>query len=253
VISRKTLFFDITKGKVNMNKRHFISIFITSLLPFFNCDYMVNGSGNVITVNLENVSFKNINISHGCEAEISRSDTPRVTVYIDDNIEPFLIKKIENGTLSIGLDSHHNYITTKFKAVISCPSVSDAEGSGGSDIKISGFNDTSDAQMSLSGGSRINGDWSCGNMSSNLSGGSAATLNGTGKKLSANLSGGSKLNFQQFTINSINANLSGGSIAHVKTAGTINANLSGGSRLYYSNGAIFGNIDLSGGSSTVVE
>lgn len=236
-----------------MNKRHLNSIFIVSLLLFFNCDYMVNGSGNVITVNLENVSFKNIDISHGCQAEISRSDTSRVTIYIDDNIEPFLIKKIENGTLSIGLDSYHNYIPTKFKAVISCPSVSAVQGSGGSALKISGFNDTSDAQLSLSGLSRVNGDWSCGNMSSNLSGGSRATLNGTGKKLSANLSGGSQLNFQQFTTNSINANLSGGSIAHVKTAGTINADLSGGSRLYYVNGATMGNIDLSGGSSTAVE
>jgi len=141
-----------------MNKKHFISIFIAFLLLFFNCGYMVTGSGNVITVNLEDVSFKNISISHGCEAEISRSDTSRVTIYIDDNIEQFVIKKIENGTLSIGLDSYHSYNPTKFKAVISCPSVSVVEGSGGSVLKISGFNDTSDAQLSLSGGSRINGD-----------------------------------------------------------------------------------------------
>lgn len=236
-----------------MDKRYFISIFFASLLNFVGCDYVVNGSGNVISVNLADGGFKNIDISNGCEAEISRSDTFSVTVYIDDNIEKYLIKKVENGTLSIGLDPHHSYSPTQFKTVISCPSVSDVLGSGGSTLSISGFNDTSDAHLSLSGGSRINGDWNCGNMVSTLSGGSTATLNGTGKDLSADLSGGSQLKFQEFTVDNTNADLSGGSIAHIKTSGTITGNLSGGSRLYYANGALLGKMDLSGGSSTSME
>ena len=59
----------------------------------------------------------------------------------------------------------------------------------------------------------------------------------------------SKLELDNFTVNDVDIEVSGGSNAVVNMDGTLNAEVSGASSLYYIGNPVMGDIDISGASS----
>jgi hypothetical protein len=81
-----------------------------------------------------------------------------------------------------------------------------------------------------------------------LSGGSWVEISGNGKNLSVDGSGGSNFKLKNFSVENVNAELSGGSQVVITMNGELNTDQSGGSHLTYYGKASIGNTDFSGGS-----
>jgi hypothetical protein len=110
------------------------------------------------------------------------------------------------------------------------------------DIDSKGF------EAELSGGSKLEGELQCGDVSIGCSGASSVTLKGEGENFTAEGSGESIYNMKDFSVDNVNAGLSGGSSITITTNGTINSDQSGGSAIIYYGNAKIGNTDFSGGS-----
>lgn len=249
----------------------------------------IEGSGDLITIEKDYMDFTGVDLAHSVKASIIRSDSYKIVVMVDDNIEEYLnIKKVDD-TLKIYLNNGNHYKNITIEAQILMPYLDNLELSGASRAEISGFVSDHNLDMGISGASKVSGDITAGNVDIILSGASRISLDGNGKDTNIQASGASDVdmrnfmvhgdadidlsgasnlslegngenlklsamgasdaNLEGYTTQNADIHLSGASNGEINLTAILNAELSGASKLRYYGNPTMGNIETSGASS----
>lgn len=230
---------------------------------------MLDGSGVVVTREMDLSGFDQIEISHAFNARVTRGDEFGVVIRIDDNLERYLEVVTVGRVLKIGLrpavglTGRHT-----LEADVTLPELRGLKASGASRVTVSGFAseerlslDASGAskidldlsagsvKMAVSGASNVNGALSAGDVDINVSGASKVTLTGAGDNARLEASGASRIDLSDFVVTDADVEASGASRVVVNATGIIDVKASGASHIEYLGGARLERVDTSGASS----
>jgi hypothetical protein len=239
-------------------------------LTISGCE-VVTGSGELMTLVMDYEDFERIEAGYAFDIEITRADTYKVHIIIDEALVEYLNVKKSGGTVYIGLKSGYNYMKQIRRAEITLPRLSRLELSGASEGTISGFSTSGDMSFELSGASSLNiEDLKTGVVNLDMSGASDITgkvetsegkfglsgasnlkLSGSAAEIKIEASGASEVTLTDFPVVNADVELSGGSDAEIDVSGRLSIDLSGGSKLSYAGDPKLGSIDVSGSSSIV--
>ena len=227
-------------------------IVIPVLILFFLSMSAINVySSDKVTKTYNIKDFSSINISSGMNLNVTQSDTYGIEIKADENDFKYL--RVEKKGEILKIYFHRDFFSFfkrhhKVEINIQMPALTGLDLSGGSNANIKMDNASKSFSAELSGGSYLKGNLTCGDVSFDFSGGSKVNLTGKGKDIKIEGSGGSKFNLKDFSVDNVEADMSGGSYATVTMNGTLNTEQSGGSRITYYGNMSLGQTDFSGGS-----
>jgi hypothetical protein len=198
----------------------------TNTFPFSGT---TTGSGDIVTQTFNYQDFTAIDAGYGFDLKITQGTQYSISISVDDNVEDKLRVRKDGGILKIDLEQG-SYSNVNLDAKITMPSLESLELSGGARGTVSGFRSTQNFDLDLSGGSYAN-------------------IMGLAGDLRLDASGGSHFDLSKFTVDDVDADLSGGSNGSVYVGGRLDAEASGGSHLTYYGNPDLGKIDESSGST----
>ena len=133
-------------------------IALTTILTS-SCATSVRTNGNVVTKELNDVSFQKLNICSFFTVKFTQAKQYKVKVTISERFEPYLISKVENGELVIAIDSRSRGLNVDEEDMalveISAPSFRDLELSGAVTMTLEGSWKLEEVSLDLSGASRL--------------------------------------------------------------------------------------------------
>jgi len=225
---------------------------------------LVNGSGKVITKEMDLKVFNCVEIGSVFEAEIIESGSYCVTITADDNLFDYINVFKAGETVKIHLTPNYNYSGVTLKAQVAMPKLSGLHLFGATKGTIKGFQSSNDFDLELSGASsleidmeagdtkfeiseaaKVNGNLKARDTEFRVSAASSVELKGSADKMILNASGASRLKLADFPLEQADVILSGASEAAIQVSGRLDVILSGDSKLYYRGDPMIGNIIIS--------
>jgi hypothetical protein len=208
-------------------------------------------SADKVTKTFDYKDFSSIDVSSGMYLNVTQSDNYSIEIKADESDFKYL--KVEKKGETLKIYFHKSFFSffkkhNKVEINIKMPALAGLDLSGGSHANIQMDNSSKSFSADMSGGAYLEGNLSCGDAYFDISGGSGVNMTGKGKNLKIEGSGGSKFKLKDFSVDNVNADMSGGSHATVTMNGTLNTEQSGGSRIVYYGNMTLGQTDFSGGS-----
>lgn len=213
-----------------------ISVALASCYPFQGTTVRtanvpdIVGSRKLIDKTYDLAGFTEVEVRNGGQAQVSKDDTTKVVITVDDNVADYLdVRKVDNR-LVIGLkDGSYKNIT--LKAAVSLPELTAATATGGARLMFGPFTTASPLAFDSTGGATITGEIEGGDTTVTASGGADVTLKGRGAKLVLNHSGGGTVNLGEFVAGDAAVVVTGGSDSEINATGTVSGSVSGGGEL----------------------
>ena len=196
--------------------------------------------------------FVSIDVNSGMYLNVTQGNTYSIEIKADE--KDFKDLRVEKSGEKLKIYFNRSFLSFSFKRHnrveinIKMPSLKELDLSGGVHGKIDMNNAAKSFSADMSGGAYLEGNLICGNAHFDISGGSKVNLKGKGNNLKLEGSGGSKFTLKDFSVNNVDADLSGGSHAAITMNGTLNTDQNGGSRIVYYGKMTLGHTDFSGGS-----
>jgi len=211
--------------------------FATAIVLFLaSCEFRgVEGSGNVTTENRPVTGdFTSIDASHGLDIIVEQSDKLSITVEADDNVQPHIKTKIENGVLIItsNINSYSNATKT---ITVQLPVIHNLEVSSGASLKSRNTLKSKAIYVKSSSGSEADVTIEAEKATCETSSGGNINIDGKAISLEAAASSGSVLDAERLLSNDVIASGSSGSSIDVHPLLSLNADASSGSNINYHN------------------
>lgn len=193
----------------------------------------IDGNGNV-TTQTRNVGgdFFKIDVNRGLNVSIEQSDSYSVEVEADDNLQPHITTKVENGTLVISTDENIDEATAK-NIHVKMPSLNGVETSSGSSATTNGTYKGNNISVKSSSGSEADLDLEFDNISCKASSGSSISLKGKALKLATDSSSGSTIEARNLLVNEVSSESTSGSSTDVHPIVSLKGKASSGSSISY--------------------
>lgn len=193
------------------------------------------GNGMVVTqTRTITEKFEKIHVTSGIELIVSQNDVVSVEVETDENIQPLILTKVENGVLKITTDD--SFDTSKSPKVrVSLPLVSGLKSSSGSSIKSGNTLKSTSLIVDSSSGSEIQIEVEADFISMESSSGSSIGVRGKALKAETSSSSGSDIDASELIANEVFSQTSSGSSTKVNPVLILNAKASSGSSINYKN------------------
>jgi hypothetical protein len=211
--------------------------------------------------------FDGLSVSSGYDVYVEKGDNYSITITVDAEHVERIKASVNNGVLSLGVESGLFKNIKTLKAYITMPRLSSVTLSGGTDLvsndvfvienfkaTTSGGSDMSvnlraeKADISLSGGSDLKMNIETTDLTLKSSGGSDAKLTGKAINVSFTSSGGSDIDAKDLLAHHVTAMASGGSDVKLHAEKTLTATASGACDIIYSGDPVV-NANTSGASS----
>jgi len=229
------------------------------LLGISLCTIAVNAQDKVINdpnaVVRSARNFHAIHIGDGIDLYLSQGNEEAVAVSASKpEYRDKITTVVENGVLKIyyGPKDSWNFSWSggrHLKAYVSFKSLDVLDGSGGSDIYVSGTIRVPKLKINVSGGSDFKGAVDINDLNIGLSGGSDVSISGRSGNLKIDASGGSDFKGYDLISDIIYAEGSGGSDMQVNVNKELTVHSSGGSDVYYKGNGVIREAKTSGGGS----
>jgi hypothetical protein len=218
------------------------------------------GSGNVITREVQVEGFDKVRIQNQFKARITKGDEFRVTVRVDDNLVQDLDigesgtrivvggNVMRNRTLDIRLQADRSYTlrNVTLEVDIVTPDLTQIDASGASEVKLVGFESGEDLTLKGSGASNISGEITADTLSIDVSGASKVRLSGAADHISIRASGASTADLRGVPAITAEVDSSGASRLHVNVTDSLDAVASGASHITYQGSGHLDYSDTSG-------
>lgn len=219
-----------------MKTTHKILIFLIGIV-FFSCNGNLNtgtkGSGNITKEKRVIVtSFEKIASSSGITVIVEQGSPTSIEVETDDNIQQYVITKVENGTLFIKVEGSI-HTESPINVNVKMPLITGLESSSGSTISSKNKLRGTEISLTTSSGSQIEAVLEYEKVSCDSSSGSNITISGKALNLQTSTSSGSEINAEELASNEIIADASSGSFTKVKPIVKLKGTASSGSSIYY--------------------
>ncbi len=191
----------------------------------------VRGNGVVVTEQRDsNEFFNSIEVSTGIDLFLTQSETPRISVQADENIQELIITEIKNETLKIYMDKSTHHVASK-KVVVNFTTIEQIKASSGSEVFSTNTLKVPSLDLSTSSGSEMKLSVDTQRINSSSSSGSDLTLEGETKEFIGNSSSGSILNASKLIADYCETNASSGSDLSVNCLKEFDANSSSGAHI----------------------
>lgn len=189
----------------------------------------VTGSGQLASSSFDLAGFSRIDANDTAQVEVSRGETFRVDVEVNDNLLPRLDVAVRGDTLRVGLQDG-SYKNVKLRAQVTMPEL---------------------AGVTLNGASTLRGELAGEDLALTLNGGTRVTLSGTVDRVTIDVNGGSQVLLGDLTAGEVELNANGGSRIEVNTSGAVRGSANGGSTITV--GGSPGSVDVeTDGASRVI-
>jgi hypothetical protein len=212
-------------------------------------DINVQGSGVLVTQEMNLSGFSRLVISHAFEADVRKSDTYSVVITVDDNLVDHLDVSKRGDTLYVGIDNVSLLGDATLRAKITMPTLEGLAASGATKVTATGFRSSARFDLKVSGASSFEAEMDSGDVRMRVSGASTVTLDGSGGNADIGVSGASRARLEGFSLQDVQVEASGASSATVNVAGRLDAEASGASTILYLGNPQLGRIEESGASS----
>ncbi len=176
--------------------------------------------------------FTGIEVSHGINVYIAKSDEKRLEVETSEDLMDDLITEVRGDNLKIYFDSNFIWVKTA-NVYVNAESLTKIKASGGSDVRGEDEIRGRDLELSASGGSDIRLNVDVDNLEVEVSGGADVELAGIAHYLEASTSGGADLRAYELITQIARLEASGGSDIKVFVEEEIEARASGGAGIKY--------------------
>jgi len=209
----------------------------------------VRGNGVVVSEQRNSdESFNSIEVSAGIDLFLTQSDSPRISVQADENIQELIITEIENETLKIYMDKSTHHVASK-KVVVNFITIEQIKASSGSDVFSTNTLKVPSLDLSTSSGSEMKLSVETQFIDSNSSSGSLITLEGNTKEFIGNASSGSQLNASKLITEICEVKASSGADLSVNCVEEFNASASSGAHIKNYESSIKTSVKSSSGGS----
>jgi hypothetical protein len=238
-----------------MSNRVFVGVASVAALLLAGCTVYapqtIVGSGNRVTLEKDLSGFTKVAASSAFRVSITQSDDYKVTITVDEKVEPYLDVTVQGDTLRIGVRPGLTLGAGSFPldAQVSMPRLSGVELSGACRATVGGFKSGDKLNAKISGASQLEGDIEAGDAWFEVSGASRLALSGKGQNLVLEGSGASQANLVDFPVSEATVKVSGASKATVNVSGRLDADVSGASSLRYTGDPTLGSVESSGAST----
>lgn len=226
------------KSSTTLLSKLFLSLFVT--VSLISCRTSIDfgeekGNGN-ITTEKRNLTenFEKIRVSSGIEVIVSQADVISIEVETDENIQPIILTKVENGTLIITADESFDTKQNP-KVRVNLPIISGLKSSSGSSIQSRSNLKSTSLIVDSSSGSSIEIEVETDYISLESSSGSSISVKGKALKAETASSSGSTINAGNLMANDVFSQTSSGSSTQVYPIISLNGKASSGSKITYMN------------------
>ena len=222
-------------------------------IVFFSCNgnfiTSTQGSGNIIKEKRDITNpFEKIASSSGITVIVEQGSPASVEVETDDNIQQYVITRVENGTLVVKVEGSI-HTESSINVSIKTPIIRGLESSSGSTISSKNTLRGTEISITSSSGSEIEAVLEYEKVSCDSSSGSNITVSGKALNLQTSTSSGSEINAEELASNEIIADASSGSFTKVKPIVKLKGTASSGSSItYYQTPKTLIKTESSGGS-----
>lgn len=208
----------------------------------------ITGSGTVVSQEYDFADFREVDISHAFEANISTGDAYSVVVRVDDNLVEHLVVEQDGNVVRVGFEQGTIATRATMEVDVTMPWLARLNVSGASRAQLNSMPVDANFLADASGASQIHGDVEAVDLELTASGASTIYLAGTGGNVRAVASGASTIDLTELAAVDAQTEASGASTVIVNVEGILDANASGGSNIFYIGAPEMGNIDTSGGA-----
>lgn len=224
-------------------------------IVFFSCNENFNtgtqGSGNITKEKRAiATSFDKIASSSGITVIVEQGTPTSIEVETDDNIQQYVITKVENGTLIVKVEGSI-HTESPINVTVKMPTIASLESSSGSTISSKNTLRGDGISLNTSSGGGIEAVVEYEKVYCESSSGSNITVSGRALNLQTSTSSGSEIDAEELAANEITSDASSGSFTKVKPILKLDGTASSGSSItYYQTPKTLIKTESSGGSVT---
>jgi len=227
---------------------------ITAFILLVSSCNMISGNGNIRTEKRNTGDFKSVKTSGSIDVEINSGDTYAVSAEDDDNILPYIVTEVNDGTLNIHYKNNTSVNNDHAKVYVTVPSLDKVIASGSADITIRDIlKNPQKIEMSVSGSGSIKGGLDAPAISVDVSGSGNVDLKGRTKDFDCSVSGSGDINCGGLQSENTTVTVSGSGNAHVFASVHLSASAHGSGDIYYGGNPSNPEIHTSGSGSVQAE
>ena len=210
-----------------------LPIIAAGILLISSCN-MINGNGNIRTEKRNTGNFKSVKTSGSIDVEINSGDTYAVSAEDDDNLLPYMVTEVNDGTLDIHYRNNTSINNDHAKVYVTAPSLDRVIVSGSADVNIRDvLKNSQNIEMSISGSGNIKGALDAPAVSVDINGSGDVTLKGRTKDFDGNISGSGDINCGALQSENATVKVSGSGNVHVFASVHLKASTFGSGDIYY--------------------
>ncbi len=195
---------------------------------------MMTGNGNIRTEKRSTGDFISVKTSGSIDVEINSGDTYAVSVEDDDNILPYIITEVKNGTLDIHYRNNTSVGNDHAKVYVTAPSLDKVIVSGSADVDIRDvLKNSQKIEVSISGSGNIKGALDAPSVSVDINGSGDVNLKGRTKDFDGSISGSGDINCGALQSENATVTVSGSGNVHIFASVHLKASTFGSGDIYY--------------------
>ena len=227
---------------------------ITALILLVSSCNMISGNGNIRTEKRNTGNFSSVKTSGSIDVEINSGDAYAVSAEDDDNLLPYIVTEVNDGTLNIHYKNNTSVNNDHAKVYVTVPSLDKVIASGSADITIRDIlKNPQKIEMSVSGSGSIKGGLDAPAVSVDVSGSGNVDLKGRTKDFDCSVSGSGDINCGGLQSENTTVTVSGSGNAHVFASVHLSASAHGSGDIYYGGNPSNPEIHTSGSGSVQAE
>src|ERR1019366_6948623 len=227
---------------------------ITALILLVSSCNMISGNGNIRTEKRNTGNFSSVKTSGSIDVEINSGDAYAVSAEDDDNLLPYIVTEVNDGTLNIHYKNNTSVNNDHAKVYVTVPSLDKVIASGSADITIREIlKNPQKIEMSVSGSGSIKGGLDAPAVSVDVSGSGNVDLKGRTKDFDCSVSGSGDINCGGLQSENTTVTVSGSGNAHVFASVHLSASAHGSGDIYYGGNPSNPEIHTSGSGSVQAE
>lgn len=194
----------------------------------------VKGNGNITTVTRSIKSFDKVHVGGFFDVELVDGREGNVTIKGEENIIPYIITEVRDGSLKIKVKDHVNIKTYK-KLTVTVPfnSISSASLGGSGNIFIKKTISSENASFSIGGSGNIKATVDTNSVKSSIGGSGNIYLKGKTNTLKSSIGGSGNLIAYDLNCKELKASLAGSGNIKASVSYKIKASLVGSGNIFY--------------------
>ncbi len=195
---------------------------------------MISGNGNIRTEKRNIGDFKSVKTSGSIDVEINSGDSYALSVEDDDNILPYIVTEVNDGTLDIHYKNNTSINNDHAKVYVTAPSLDGVTVSGSADVDIRDvLKNSQKIEVNISGSGNIKGAVDAPAISVDINGSGDVNLKGHTKDFDGSISGSGDINCGGLQSENATVTVSGSGNVHVFASVHLKASTFGSGDIYY--------------------